>query len=249
MLELKNVCGGYGKREVVREVSAAFPSGEITSIVGANGCGKSTLLMICAGLLTATSGEVLLDGTKIAAIPRNTLAKRVSYLEQVKSGGSITVRSLVGHGRFPYLGYPRRYSPEDNRKIDEAMKLAGIEDIADKTLGELSGGQQQRAYIAMTLAQDTEIILLDEPLTYLDISHQLRIMELIVRLKAMGKTIIAVMHDLNLALSYSDKIAVMREGELAAFGAPEEIARGEDFSSALGVRVQYSQEAGQYFFK
>lgn len=249
MLELKNVCGGYGKREVVRGVSAVFPSGEITSIVGANGCGKSTLLMMCAGLLPVTAGEVLLDGAKISEIPRNTLAKRISYLEQVKSGGSITVRSLVGHGRFPYLGYPRRYSPEDKRRIDEAMALAGVEEIADKTLGELSGGQQQRAYIAMTLAQDTEIILLDEPLTYLDISHQLRIMELIAQLKSLGKTIIAVMHDLNLALTYSDKIAVMREGKLTAFGAPEEIARGEELSCALGVRVMYSQEVGQYFFK
>lgn len=249
MLELKNVSGGYGKRPVIRDISVSFPSGEITSIIGANGCGKSTLLMMCAGLLPHTLGQVLLDGTEISQIPRNAAAKRISYLEQVKSGGSITVRSLVGHGRFPYLGYPRRYSPEDNRKIDEALELAGISELADKTLSELSGGQQQRAHIAMTLAQDTDIILLDEPLTYLDISHQLHIMQLIVQLKDMGKTIIAVMHGLNLALTYSGKIAVMKDGEILVFGSPQEIAGGEEISSALGVRVMYSKEAGQYFFE
>lgn len=157
---------------------------------------------------SADSGESAdSENKEVAAAPYT--------LEQMKAGGSITVRSLVGHGRFPYLGYPRRYSAEDNRKIDEALELAGVSEIADKTLNELSGGQQ-RAHIAMTLAQDTDIILLDEPLTYLDISHQLHIMQLIVRLKAMGKTIIAVMHDLNLALSYSDKIAVMKDGEILA---------------------------------
>lgn len=156
------------------------------------------------------------DSGESADSENKEVAAVLYTLEQMKSGGSITVRSLVGHGRFPYLGYPRRYSAEDNRKIDEALELAGVSGLADKTLNELSGGQQQRAHIAMTLAQDTDIILLDEPLTYLDISHQLHIMQLIVRIKVMGKTIIAVMHDLNLALTYSDKIAVMQDGEILA---------------------------------
>lgn len=248
MLELKNICGGYGKRTVISDVSAVFPRGEITSVIGANGCGKSTLLMLCAGLLIPSSGEIFLDGTDISKLSRNELAQRISCLGQIKSAGSISVRSLVSHGRFPYLGYPRRYTASDREKIDEAMALAGVSDIAEETVSELSGGQQQRAYIAMTLAQDTEILLMDEPLTYLDIAHQLELMELIRRLKAMGKTVVTVMHDLNLALTYSDKIAVMEKGRLIAFDAPQNIAASEAFSYALGVKATYSAESKQYFF-
>ncbi|MBQ8296579.1 MAG: ABC transporter ATP-binding protein [Ruminococcus sp.] len=248
MLELKNVSGGYGKRTIVSGVSAELAGGEITSIIGANGCGKSTLLMMCAGLLSVSSGAVLLGGEDISALPRNALAKRISYLGQIKNAGSISVRSLVSHGRFPYLGYPRRYSPEDQDKISEAMQLAGVEDISDRMVSELSGGQQQRAYIAMMLAQDTDVVLLDEPLTYLDIIHQLGLMELAVKLKSMGKAIIMVMHDLNLALTYSDRIAVMKDGRLIGFDTPENIAAGETLQSALGVKAAYCADAGQYFF-
>lgn len=248
MLELKNTSGGYGKRIVVTDVSVKFPEGEITSIIGANGCGKSTLLMLCAGLLAPASGQVLLDGEDMAKLPRNSAAKRISYLGQIKNSGSITVRSLVSHGRFPYLGYPRRYTAADLEKIDEAMKLADVADIAGRNVNELSGGQQQRVHIAMTLAQDTDIILLDEPLAYLDINRQLELMELIVRLKELGKTVITVMHDLNLALMYSDKIAVMENGTVTAFDTPENIICSNAISSALGVKAEYCPEAKQYFF-
>lgn len=249
MLELKNVSGGYGKRLVISDVSAELPKGGITSVIGANGCGKSTLLMLCAGLLPLSSGEILLNGEDMSAMPRNELARRISYLGQIKSAGSISVRSLASHGRFPYLGYPRRYTAEDREKIDEAMELAGVTDIAEEAVGELSGGQQQRAYIAMTLAQDTEILLMDEPLTFLDISHQLELMELIRKLSGMGKTIVTVMHDLNLALTYSDKVAVMEKGRLAAFDTPRNIACTDALASALGVKAAYSEEAKQYFFQ
>ena len=165
MLALKNVSGGYGKRIIVSDVSAVFPEGGITSVIGANGCGKSTLLLLCAGLMPCASGAVFADGTDIKNMTRNALARKISYLEQRKNVGSISVRSLVSHGRFPYLGYPRRYTEFDRQKIDEAMALAGVSELADRNFGELSGGQQQRVRIAMTLAQDTGIILLDEPLT------------------------------------------------------------------------------------
>ena len=195
MLELTDIYGGYGKRMIINGVSTRFSDGEITSIIGANGCGKSTLLMLCAGLLNPQRGQVLLDGMPLDSLSRNAAAKRISYLGQIKSAGSISVRSLVSHGRFPHLGYPRRYTKEDYEKIDRAMSLAGVSEIADKNISELSGGQQQRAYIAMTLAQDTDTVLLDEPLTFLDISRQLELMELIQKLKELGKTIITVMHD------------------------------------------------------
>lgn len=249
MLELKNVSGGYGKHTIISDVSAVFPKGEITSVIGANGCGKSTLLMLCAGLLPCSSGAVLIGGKDIAEMSRKAAAKQISYLGQIKNSGSISVRTLVSHGRFPYLGYPRKYTAEDYEKIDEAMSLAGVSDIGDKLLNELSGGQQQRAHIAMTLAQDTEIILLDEPLTYLDISRQFELMELIVRLKALGKTIVTVMHDLNLALTYSDKTAVMKNGRIIAFDVPEKIASDTALKSALGVEAVYCGEVKQYFFR
>ncbi|MGN1137491.1 MAG: ABC transporter ATP-binding protein [Oscillospiraceae bacterium] len=248
MLELKNTSGGYGKRTVVTSVSALFPEGEITSVIGANGCGKSTLLMLCSGLLEPTSGQVILDGEDMAKLSRNAAAKRISYLGQIKNSGSITVRSLVSHGRFPYLGYPRRYTASDLEIIDEAMKLAGVYDISDRNVSELSGGQQQRAHIAMTLAQDTKTILLDEPLAYLDINRQLELMELIVRLKELGKTVITVMHDLNLAFKYSDKIAVMENGTVTAFDTPDNIIKSNAIEAALGVKAEYCPEAKQYFF-
>lgn len=248
MIELKNVSGGYGKHIIISNVSLTFPKGDIISIVGANGCGKSTLLKLCAGLLSTMSGKILLNGMDISTLKRNSIAKQLSYLGQIKNAGNISVRSLVSHGRFPYLGYPRKYTEKDMEKINNAMKLAGIADIAEKMVDELSGGQQQRVHIAMLLAQDTPILLLDEPLTYLDISHQLELMELIVKLKALNKTIIMVMHDLNLALSYSDKIAVMENGNIIAFDTPQNIVYGNAFPSALGVEGIYCSQTKQYFF-
>ncbi len=249
MLELKNVSGGYGKRTVISDLSAIFPKGELTSVIGPNGCGKSTLLMLCAGLISCTSGAVLVGGKDILAIPRNDAAKQISYLEQMKNPGSISVRTLVSHGRFPYLGYPRRYTDLDRAKVEEAMSMAGVADISDRMMNELSGGQQQRVRIAMVLAQDTDVILLDEPLTYLDVRYKLEVMELIAKLRSLGKTVVAVMHDLELAFAYSDKIAVMENGRLTAFDSPENIALGDTLKSAFGVNAEYCEYAGRYFFK
>lgn len=248
MLELKNVSGGYGKRVIVSGVSAVFPEGKITSVIGANGCGKSTLLMLCAGLIPCSDGAVCIDGADIRSITRNAAARRISYLEQMKNPGSISVRTLVSHGRFPYLGYPRKYTAEDKAKIDDAICAAGIQDIAYKMMNELSGGQQQRVRIAMMLAQDTDIILLDEPLTYLDVRYKLEVTELISGLRAMGKTIVAVMHDLDIAFTCSDRIAVMENGKLTGFDTPENIASGGALHSALGVKAEYCDNYKRYFF-
>ena len=248
MIELKNVSAGYGKRIIISDVNVEFKKGELTSVVGANGCGKSTLLSVCAGLIPVMSGEVLVEGQDISQLKRNSAAKKISYLGQIKSSKSMTVRALVSHGRFPYLGYPRKYTQKDYEKINEAMELAGVSEFSQKLVSELSGGQQQRAHIAMTLAQDTDIILLDEPLTYLDIGYQLEIMELITGLKAMGKTVITVMHDLNQALSCSDRIAVMKEGRVIDLDDPQNIVKNNSLFKALGVNAIYSEDAGQYFF-
>lgn len=249
MLEMKNVSGGYGRKQVLYNIDAAFESGMITSVIGKNGCGKSTLLQMCCGLLTPSEGSITIDGVDIANIKHADLAKKISYLSQSHSAGSITVRSLVSHGRFPYLGYPRKYSSEDKRKIADAMELAEVTDIADKYANELSGGQLQRAYIAMLLAQDTDIMLLDEPATYLDMSSQLELMELAVKLKNAGKAIVMVVHDINTALIYSDNIIAMDGGRIIETGSPRHISRSEVVQDSLGIEIIYDENVKQYFFR
>ena len=249
MLEMKSVSGGYGRKQVLYNIDAAFESGRITSIIGKNGCGKSTLLQMCCGLLTPSEGSITIDGVNIAIIKHADLAKKISYLSQSHSAGSITVRSLVSHGRFPYLGYPRKYSSEDKRKIADAMELAEVTDIADKYANELSGGQLQRAYIAMLLAQDTDIMLLDEPATYLDMSSQLELMELAVKLKNAGKAIVMVVHDINTALIYSDNIIAMDSGSIIETGSPRHISQSEAVQDSLGIEIIYDENVKQYFFR
>ena len=249
MLEMKNVSGGYGRKQVLYNIDTAFESGRITSIIGKNGCGKSTLLQMCCGLLTPSEGSITIDGVNIAIIKHADLAKKISYLSQSHSAGSITVRSLVSHGRFPYLGYPRKYSSEDKRKIADAMELAEVTDIADKYANELSGGQLQRAYIAMLLAQDTDIMLLDEPATYLDMSSQLELMDLAVKLKNAGKTIVMVVHDINTALTYSDNIIAMDSGSIIETGSPRHISQSEAVQDSLGIEIIYDENVKQYFFR
>lgn len=249
MLEMKNVSGGYGRKQVLYNIDTVFESGRITSIIGKNGCGKSTLLQMCCGLLTPSEGSITIDGVNIASIKHTDLAKKISYLSQSHSAGSITVRSLVSHGRFPYLGYPRKYSSEDKRKIADAMELAEVTDIADKYANELSGGQLQRAYIAMLLAQDTDIMLLDEPATYLDMSSQLELMELAVKLKNAGKTIVMVVHDINTALIYSDNIIAMDSGSIIETGSPRHISQSEAVQDSLGIEIIYDENVKQYFFR
>lgn len=248
MIKLENISGGYGKSIVVSDICAEFENGKITSVIGANGCGKSTLLMLCAGLITPKSGRVIVDGDDISKLSRNAAARRISYLAQGKAPENMSVRSMVAHGRFPYLGYPRKYTKDDIGKINEAIELAGIGDICERSVVELSGGQQQRVRIAMMLAQDTHTVLLDEPMTYLDIRHQLELMELIIKLKEMGKAIVAVMHDLNLALRYSDQLAVINKGRIIAQDTPENISKSDALNSALGVEAVYCDNAKQYFF-
>ena len=160
----------------------------------------------------------------------------------------LTVKALVFHGRFPYLGYPRKYTDEDRRIVEEAMKTAGVTDISDRSLAELSGGQQQKAYIAMLLAQNTDIVFLDEPITFLDINYQLELMEMIKEMKNSGKTVIMVIHDLNLAMSCSDKIIAMKDGRVVSSGKPEKIYDENVFKDIFGIRTGYYKEEHQYFF-
>ena len=225
MLEIKNLCAGYGNFSVLRDVSLSCESGAITTVIGANGCGKSTLLKSAVGLTDVSSGEILLDGSSVTKMRENLRAQKISYLAQGKNVPDITVENLVLHGRFPYLSYPRRYRACDRAAAREAMKKTGVEPLADKYLRELSGGMRQKVYIAMALCQETDVILMDEPTSYLDIDRQFKLAETMKSLANEGRTVVAVLHDLILALKISDQIAVMENGCIVFAGTPEKILK------------------------
>lgn len=250
ILSLQDLTGGYQGEAVVKNLTLDLPRGEITAILGPNGCGKSTLLRLCARLLEPMAGEILLEGRPLRTIPRRELARMVSVLPQGRPVSAIPVENLVAHGRFPYLGWPRRMTRADREKVEEALALVHITEYRHRSVVELSGGQRQKVYFAMALAQDTPLVLLDEPATYLDLNHQLELMELISLLRDRGKTVAAVLHDLPQALEWAGHILVMEEGQLAGQGTPEEIFRQGTLERVFGLGCHRLTVAGQerYFF-
>jgi iron complex transport system ATP-binding protein len=216
---------GYADRPVVQDLDLPVPDGKVTAIVGPNGCGKSTLLRGLARLLRPRSGAVLLDGRSIHQQPTRHVAKALGLLPQnpVTPEG-LTVVDLVGRGRHPHHGPLRRWSTADDAAVARALELTETVDLAHRPVDELSGGQRQRVWIAMALAQETDLLLLDEPTTYLDVAHQLEVLDLLVDLKAArGATIVMVLHDLNLAGRYADHLVALREGEVVLAGPPRDI--------------------------
>ena len=251
MLSIRGLWGGYHKAApVIRDLTMDLPRGRVTALLGPNGCGKSTLLRLCARLLEPAAGEVLLDGRPLAAIPRKELARLVSVLPQGRPVSAIPVYTLVSHGRFPYLGYPRRMGREDREKVEEALALTDTARYRHRSVAELSGGQRQKVYFAMALAQDTPLVLLDEPATYLDLGHQLELMERISLLRSRGKTVVAVLHDLPQALEWAGHIVVMKDGRLAGEGSPEEVFRQGILDQVFGLTCRRLTVDGQerYFF-
>ncbi|MEV5817753.1 ABC transporter ATP-binding protein [Micromonospora harpali] len=225
MLSTRDLVVGYDERTVLDGLDVTLPAGAFTVIVGPNACGKSTLLRTMARLLTPRSGTVLLDGTAIRDLPTREVARRLGVLPQsplVPEG--VTVADLVGRGRQPYQRWWRQWSAADSAAVDEAMALADVAGLADRPVDTLSGGQRQRVWIAMTLAQDTEALLLDEPTTFLDLAHQVEVLDLLHRLRAeRGRTVVAVLHDLNQAARYADHLVAMHAGAVVAAGPPREI--------------------------
>ncbi|TCP48459.1 iron complex transport system ATP-binding protein [Tamaricihabitans halophyticus] len=232
---------GYGDREVVAGLSTRIPAGQITVIVGPNACGKSTFLRGVARLLRPSSGAAYLDGKSIHAMPSKDVAKKLGILPQSPSApDGITVVDLVGRGRSPHQGWFDRWSAVDDEAVASAMTATGTLDLADRQVDELSGGQRQRVWIAMALAQRTGVLLLDEPTTFLDVTHQVEVLDLLVDLnRTQRSTIVLVLHDLNLACRYADNLMVFSAGELVAEGAPREVV-SEDLVRevfALSCRV------------
>ena len=216
---------GYGDRQVVADFNLTIPPGKLTVIVGANACGKSTVLRGMARLLAPTRGAVYLDGKPIHTMPTREVATVLGVLPQSPiAPDAIVVADLVGRGRYPHQGWFRRWTPEDDAAVAEALRATDTLELADRPVDELSGGQRQRVWIAMALAQQTDLLLLDEPTTFLDINHQVEVLDLLTDLvRNNGRTIVVVLHDLNLACRYADHIVAMKAGRLVAEGRPSEV--------------------------
>ncbi|MEV7263258.1 ABC transporter ATP-binding protein [Micromonospora aurantiaca] len=237
LLSTRDLVVGYEGRTVLDGLDLDLPADTFTVIVGPNACGKSTLLRTMARLLTPRRGAVLLDGAAIRDLPTRDVARRLGVLPQsplVPEG--ITVADLVGRGRQPYQRWWRQWSAEDGRAVEEAMRLADVSALADRPVDTLSGGQRQRVWIAMTLAQDTDALLLDEPTTFLDLAHQVEVLDLLHRLRAeRGRTVVAVLHDLNQAARYADHLIAMRDGAVVAAGEPREILTADLVRDVFGL--------------
>lgn len=249
MLKLHNVSAGYDKNRILHNIDLTIPKGKITTIIGNNGCGKSTLLKSIVGFLPLSSGEITLHDHMLHKLSSNELAKQIAYLPQCKNIPDITVGRLVLHGRFPYLSYPRRYQKEDYQLASAAMEEMGISHLANKPVAELSGGIRQKAYIAMALAQQAPIIIMDEPTTYLDIEQQLKFAETLKQLSTEGKTLVLVLHDILMALKLSDRIAVMKNGQILQCGTPDEILTSNILNELYHIQFQTieTENGIQYF--
>ena len=235
--EGKNIVTGYDKKIIIDGVDITIPSNKISVIIGSNGCGKSTLLKTLARLIKPISGDIVIDGKKVTSMPSKQLAKVLGLLPQspvVPEG--ITVWDLVSRGRFPYQTMLKSMSKEDFEAVEEALEIMGITDLANRCVDELSGGQRQRVWIAMALAQQTDILLLDEPTTYLDIAYQVEILDLLTDLnRRRNTTIVMVLHDINLSARYADYIFALRKGKLIKQGSPDEVITSELIDTVFGL--------------
>ncbi|RJE82323.1 ABC transporter ATP-binding protein [Paracoccus onubensis] len=228
----------YDDRTISENLSVEIPDGSLTVIVGPNACGKSTLLRALSRLMTPARGQVVLDGKLIGSYPAREVARRLGLLPQSPAApDGITVADLVARGRYPHQSFLRQWSPEDRQAVTEALTATKMLPYARRLLGELSGGQRQRVWIAMVLAQETPLLLLDEPTTFLDIAHQVELMELLSELNAQGRTIIAVLHDLNQASRYASHLIAMRSGAIVAKGAPAQILTAELVQEVFGLNA------------
>ena len=235
-LAAESVTLAYDGTQIVHDLSVRIEPGSFTVIIGPNACGKSTLLRGLSRLLAPKSGRVVLDGRSIADLPAKAVARRLGLLPQTAiAPEGITVRELVARGRYPHQHLLRQWSSGDDAAVDEALAATGTTSLAARHVDALSGGQRQRVWVAMVLAQQTDLLLLDEPTTFLDVAHQVELMELFAELNERGRTVVAVLHDLNHAARYASRIVAMREGRILAEGTPAEVITSERVHEVFGL--------------
>ena len=229
----------YGGPKIIEGLNVVIPSGEVTAIIGPNGCGKSTLLKALSRILTPEEGSVRLDGTDIKSIPTREVARKLGILTQNhREPEAISVSDLVRRGRYPHQGIFDQWSTEDQNAVERALEVTGLGEHKEETVDELSGGQKQRAWIAMILAQDSTLMLLDEPTTHLDMPHQLEILEMLVKLSVdEGRTIVLVLHDINMASRYCTNLIGMKEGKILTTGKPSKVVTTEMVESIFGLKA------------
>jgi iron complex transport system ATP-binding protein len=248
VLRAERLTLGYGDRSVVHDLDLEIPEGKVTAIVGPNGCGKSTLLRGISRLLRPTDGRVLLDGRDVHRMPTKQVARSMALLPQhpvVPEG--ITVGELVARGRHPHHGLLRQWTRQDDEVVTEALELTGTYELVSREVAELSGGQRQRVWIAMVLAQHTDLMLLDEPTSFLDIAHQVEVLDLVRDLSLdRGTTVVMVLHDLAMAARYADHLVAMRGGRVVAEGGPREVVTAETVCDVFGItcRVLWQEATG-----
>lgn len=243
-IETKELTLSYGESIIIEEMDLRIPKGEITVFIGGNGCGKSTLLRSIARLLKPKTGAIYLEGTAIANMSTKDVAKQMAILPQSPvAPEGLTVLQLVKQGRYPYQTWLKQWTKEDEKIVSDALKATGIEELKDRAVDSLSGGQRQRAWIAMTLAQDTDIILLDEPTTYLDMAHQIEILDLLFELNEKeNRTIVMVLHDLNLACRYAHNIVAIKNKEIFAQGKPEDVINNTLVEKVFGMTCEITTD-------
>lgn len=248
LLSAEKISSGYGGKKILDNVSLGFESGKVTVIVGPNGCGKSTLLKTLIRLVPLTSGRIIANGNDAEKMTSSELARIVAYIPQKKNIPDLSVMTMVLHGRFAHLSYPRRYRKEDIAIAREALKTAELSELAEANMSELSGGTQQRVFLAMALAQSSPVILMDEPTSFMDISYQKKFMELSRRLADGGKAVVMVLHDLPAALKYADNIIVISAGKIAACGTAEEIFQNKILDGVFGITMKRTIVESEFLY-
>ena len=250
MLKLEDVCTAYEGKEVLHHVNLSIESGKITVLAGPNGCGKSTLLKTMTGMVQKASGEIQVAGKRMEDYQSGELAQKIAYLPQNRNVPDISVKRMVLHGRFPYLKYPRRYRKIDMEIAEEAIQQVGMEEYSHMNMNKLSGGMQQKVYIAMALAQDTPIIMMDEPTSFLDIVYQMKLMEIARELADKGKAVVLVLHDISMALRTADQMIVLKKGEILGSGTPEEVFESGVLDDVFGLKIKrvQTEDGWQYYY-